>query len=167
MTCLVLFAVLASGCGVSGLNFKDDKRLSFVTPGDRAEVRLPVTIEWTVSDFDVTGPDGSARRDAGSFGVYIDRTPQPPGEKQEWLVRNDQMCKNDPSVCSNTDFLAQRDVHTTTETSFMIERLPLPSGNAQRRREFHDVTIVLLNGRGERIGESAFVRQFEVDRDMS
>ena len=70
--------------------------MSFVTPGDRAEVRLPVTIEWTVSDFDVTGPDGSARRDAGSFGVYIDRTPQPPGEKQEWLVRNDQMCKNDP-----------------------------------------------------------------------
>ena len=49
----------------------------------------------------------------------------------------------------------------------MIERLPLPSGDAQRRREFHDVTIVLLNGRGERIGESAFVRQFEVDRDVS
>jgi hypothetical protein len=160
-----LLVLFTSGCGVRGLNFSDDKRLSFVTPADREEVRLPVTIEWTVRDFDVTGPDGSARRDAGSFGLYIDRTPQPPGEKQTWLVRNDQMCKNTPSLCSDSDFLAQRDIHTTTASTFVIERLPLPSGDAERRREFHDVTIVLLNGRGERIGESAFVRQFEVNRD--
>ena len=162
-----LTLIVASGCGVSGLNFSDDKRVSFVAPGDRAKVRLPVTIRWTVRDFDVTGADGAARRDAGSFGVYVDRTPQPPGEKQTWLVRNDQMCKNDPSLCGNKDFLAQRDVHTTTRTSFVIERLPLPFGDAKRRREFHEVTIVLLNGRGERIGESAFVRQFEVDRGVS
>jgi hypothetical protein len=163
----VTFVVVASGCGVRGLNFKDDKRLEFIAPGDRAEVRLPVTVRWTVSDFDATGADGSQRRNAGSFGVYIDRTPQPPGEQQEWLVRNDQMCKNDATLCANVDFLAQRDVHTTTDTSFLIERLPLPSGDAERRREFHEVTIVLLNGRGERIGESAFVRQFEVNRDVT
>jgi hypothetical protein len=77
------------------------------------------------------------------------------------------MCKNTPSLCSNTDFLAQRDIHMTTGTTFVIERLPLPSGDAERRREFHDVTIVLLDGRGERIGESAFVRQFEVNRDVT
>jgi hypothetical protein len=164
---VVSSVVSASGCGVRGLNFKDDKRLSFVTPVDREEVRLPVTIEWTVRDFEATGPDGSARRDAGSFGVYIDRTPQPPGEGQEWLVRNDPVCKRDERSCGTVDFLAQRDIHTTTDTTFVIERLPLPSGDAERRREFHDVTIVLLDGRGERIGESAFVRQFEVDRDVS
>jgi hypothetical protein len=161
-----LFVVLATGCGVSGLNFKDDKRVEFVTPGDRAAVRLPVTIRWTVRDFAVTGPDGTTRRDAGSFGVYVDRTPQPPGEPQRWLVRNDPTCKRDPVSCRNEEFLAQRDIHTTTATSFVIDRLPLPIGDAKRRREFHDVTIVLLNGRGERIGESAFVRQFEVKRDV-
>jgi hypothetical protein len=161
----VVCVALVSGCGVRGLNFTDDKRLSFVTPGDRAEVRLPVTVEWTVRDFQRTGPDGSARPDAGSFGVYVDRTPQPPGEKQSWLVRNDPSCKRDPAVCVEDDFLAQRDIHATTETTFVIERLPSPSGDAKRRREFHEVTVVLLNGRGERIGESAFVRQFEVDRD--
>ena len=164
---MVTFVLLASGCGVSGLNFKDDRRLSFVTPGDRAEVRLPVTIKWTVRDFDVTGPDGSERRDAGSFGVYIDRAPQPPGEGQRWLIRNDPLCKSDPDSCGMKEFLEQRDIYTTSASTFVIERLPLPSGNAARRREFHEVTIVLLNGRGERIGESAFVRQFEVDRDVS
>lgn len=150
-----------------GLNFKDDKRLEFLAPGDRAEVRLPVTISWTVTDFELTGADGSNRRDAGSFGVYIDRTPQPPGEHQTWLVRNDTACKRDPSVCGQKDFLAQRDIHTTTETTFVIDRLPLPTGDAQRRREFHEVTVVLLNGRSERIGESAFIRQFEANRDVS
>lgn len=158
---------MLSGCGVRGLNFKDDERLSIVSPDDRAAVRLPLTVRWTIRDFEVTGPDGSARRDAGSFGVYIDRAPQPPGEKQAWLVRDDPMCERDPSLCANEEFLAQRDVHTTTATTFVIERLPLPSGDAERRREFHEVTVVLLNGRGERIGESAFVRQFEVKRDVS
>ncbi len=163
----VSLALLVTGCGVRGLNFSDDRRLEFLAPSDRAEVRLPVTVAWTVHDFELTGADGSNRRDAGSFGVYVDRTPQPPGQRQTWLVRNDSACKRDRSVCGEQDFLSQRDIHSTTETMFVIERLPLPTGDAQRRREFHEVTIVLLNGRGERIGESAFVRQFEVDRSVS
>ena len=146
-----------------GLNFADDERVTIVAPGDRAEVRLPVTVTWTVRDFQVTGPDGSSRRDAGYFGVYIDRAPQPPERKQDWLVKDDRRCAQTPG-CPDEAFLAQRDVHATKQTSFVIDRLPSPTGNAARRREFHEVTIVLLNGRGERIGESAFVRQFEVDR---
>jgi hypothetical protein len=165
MVAALLVLVSLPACGVRGLNFKDDKRVTFLSPGDRAETRLPLTVEWSVRDFEITGPDGTDRRDAGSFGVYIDRTPQPPGEKQSWLVRNDLDCKRDPAICTNEDFLGQRDIHATTDTTFLIDRLPQPTGDAERRREFHDVTIVLLNGRGERIGESAFVRQFEVKRE--
>lgn len=162
----LVVSVLVSlpGCGVRGLNFVEDGRVTITAPSDRAQVRLPVRVTWTVRDFEVTGPDGSSRPDAGYFGVYVDRAPQPPDRTQAWLVRNDPRCSSDPA-CPDEAFLAQRDVHSTTETSFVIDRLPQPSGDAERRREFHEVTIVLLDGIGRRIGESAFVRQFEVDRD--
>jgi hypothetical protein len=160
---VVLLVAVLPACGVRGLNFVSDDRVDFISPPDRAKVGLPVTIAWKVADFEITGPDGDASPDAGYFGVYVDRAPQPPSQTQEWLVRNDQSCRQQPG-CPDEAFLAQRNIHATSETSFVIERLPQPSGDAQRRREFHEVTVVLLDGRGERIGESAFVRQFEVDR---
>ena len=159
---VVLLAALP-GCGVRGLNFQEDDRLTIVAPEDRAEVRLPVTVRWTVRDFRVTGRDGSRQPDTGYFGVFVDREPQPPERTLEWLVRDDEQCRSDPA-CPNETFLADLNIHSTTDTSFTIDRLPLPDADAVERREIHDVTIVLLNGRGERIGESAFILQFQVDR---
>lgn len=160
--CAVCIAVLPS-CGVNGLDFFQDDRIQVTSPGDRASVTLPLTVRWEVTDFEVTGPHDDARDDAGYFGVYVDRAPQPPGETQASLVRDEASCRTNPR-CPDADYLADRNIHATQETSFVIERLPQPSVDAQRRREFHEVTIVLLDGRGRRIGESAFVRQFEVDR---
>jgi hypothetical protein len=158
----VLLALPA--CGTSGLNFREDKRLTIMSPRDRAKVRLPVTVTWRVRDFDVSGRDGQRRPDSGYFGIYVDRAPQPPQRTQAWLVRDDPNCPNVKS-CSTESYLAQLSVYSTSEQRFTIDRLPAPTTNAPRRRELHDVTIVLLNGRGERIGESAFTLQFEVDRD--
>lgn len=152
-----------AGCGVAGLNFVRDDRLEITAPGDRAKVTLPVTISWRIEDFEVTGRDGSARDDAGYFGISVDRAPQPPGRTQEWLVRDDVECRGEPG-CPDAEDLAGLHLYSTTETTFLIERLPAPTTDAAPRREFHEATIVLVNGRGERIGESAFVVQFEVDR---
>jgi hypothetical protein len=151
----VVVALLASSCSTSGLSFKKDERVEIKTPSDREKVTLPVTVSWTVRDFDVP--------EDGSFGIYVDRAPQPPSQTQAWLVRDDIRCKRTPG-CPDEAYLAQLEAHTSTQTSFTIDRLPLPAETAQRRREFHDVTIVLLNPEGERIGESAFTVQFEVDR---
>lgn len=132
-------------------------------------MRLPVTIRWKVKDFQVTGLDGQRRTDAGYFGIYVDRSPQPPGQTQEWLVRKDarqdSSCRRNPD-CPDKEFLARKDIYSTTEESFRIESLPPPPSSVtdQRRREFHEVTIALLNGKGERIGEGAFAVIFEVDR---
>jgi hypothetical protein len=156
--------IVASACGVSGLNFVKDERVTITSPGDRAEVTLPVTFTWDVTDFQVTGPDGSEREDAGYFGVYVDRAPQPPERSQAWLVREDSRCVAEPAPCAEASFLAQFNIFSTTERTFTVERVQEPTEQAERRREFHEVTIVLLNGRGERIGESAFLREFEVDR---
>jgi hypothetical protein len=162
---LLMFSLFAlGGCAVQGLNFQQDKRVTIVSPSDRQKVQQPVTLRWRVSDFRITGRDGSRSPDRGYFGVYVDRAPQPPGKTQSWLLRDDQLCRTTPG-CPNEEFLAGQNIHTTTDTSFRIENLRQPNTqDVQRRREFHEATIVLLNGRGERIGESAFAIEFEVDR---
>ncbi len=161
---ILAFVFVSSSCSVSGLNFEQDERLEITAPEDRAKVRLPLTVTWAVTDFEVTGPGRSDRDDAGYFGVYVDRAPQPPNKTQAWLMRDDAECRRTPG-CPDTTYLEQAHIYSTERMSFRIERLPQPSSEAPRRREFHEVTIVLLNGRGQRIGESAFVREFEVDRD--
>ena len=163
MACSV---IVLSGCAMQGLTFVQDNRVTISAPRDRAKVKLPVTVAWTVENFKVTGRDGRRGTDAGYFGVYVDRAPQPPQRTQNWLLREDTQCLTTPG-CPNETFLAEQNIHSTTETTFKVERLPAPpSEDAQRRREFHEVTIVLLNGRGERIGESAFTIEFELDRGI-
>ena len=160
-TLMVLIGMLG-GCGLQGLNFLQDDRVTITSPAERSQVEPPVTIAWTVKNFEIVGRDGSRREDAGYFGLLLDRPPPPPGRTQEWLVREDQVCEADPE-CPNEEFLAQRGIHSTQETALQIESIPDPTPHLDRR-EFHQVTIVLLNGRGERIGESAFIVEFEVKR---
>lgn len=158
---VVTGAVLLGGCGYQGLSFFVDERVDITSPGDQAEVALPVTVEWTIEDFSVTGPTDSDDGGAGYFGVLVDRAPPPPGRTLESLVENDQLCQLTEG-CPDEQFLADRDIYSTSDTSITIERLAdLGFGG---RSEFHEVTIVLLNGRGERIGESAFRVEFELDR---
>lgn len=150
---VVAVALLTSGCAVSGIAFRQDDRLSFVTPDDRAEVTLPLTVEWEVEDFEVG--DG-----AGSFAVFVDRAPQPPGKTLDWLARDDDSCRADDG-CPDAEWFAERDVFPTTERSLTIERLP---ARADDRRELHEVTVVLIDEDGRRIGETGWSLEFQVQR---
>jgi hypothetical protein len=158
----VALAIAASACSFSGLSFRTDERLTITDPDPREEVRLPVTVRWDVEDFQVTGETGAESPDAGYFGVYVDRQPQPPGKPLEWFAKDDETCRP-ADGCPDEEYLAVRGVHATDETEFTIDVLPQPDN--ENRREFHEVTVVLLNGAGERIGESAFHVDFEVLRD--
>lgn len=163
-TALVVLAVTTlSGCAVNGLAFKIDDRLRVLSPGDREQVSLPLTIQWEISDFQVTGADGSQDPNAGFFGVFVDRAPQPPGETVQWFAKDDQSCRSEDG-CPDKRYLADRGVHTTDETKFVVKTLPPPPEDQVARRELHEVTIVLLDGTGRRIGESAFTAEFEVKR---
>lgn len=164
LAAIILLAASSAGCSTSGLSFVRDDRVTITTPVDRARVELPVTIRWEVEDFRVTGPvpDRSASDDAGYFGVLLDRSPPPPGETLGWLIQDDLVCKADPA-CPNDDYLARRDIFSTTETSFVIREVPPPAAN-ERTRQFHEVTVILLDGAGRRIGESAFSVEFELPR---
>jgi hypothetical protein len=153
-----------SGCVPQGLAFKVDERLTFQSPKDRATVRLPVTLDWDIRDFEITEPGGEPRDDAGYFAVFVDATPVPPGKPLSWIARKDNSCRS-ADGCPDEEYLLARGIYTTTKTELILEQLPRTGrGDEDDRRERHRATIVLLDAEGKRIGESAFEVAFDVTR---
>jgi hypothetical protein len=155
---LALVAVLAAlaalpGCGVRGLAFVQDDRVDIVRPNDRDKVKLPVRIEWTAKDF------------SGGFGVLLDQAPPRPGKSLAWLFRGSDSCrgKEGTRLCATPEYLAQRNVFETATPRYTIEHVPRLTGN-DRRRQFHEITVVLLDAHGRRVGEGAWSVQFEVEK---
>lgn len=151
-------ALLVAGCDVAGMAFVKDERLRIVEPGERSDVTLPVTLRWEVHGFEVTGRDGRSVSDAGYFAVFVDRLPVPPGKTLEWFALQDGTCQGGP--CGTVDNLA--DIYTTEETALTLNTLPAVRETSGQ--ELHTVRIVLLDGTGQRIGESAFRVQFNFER---
>lgn len=143
-------ALLLSGCVAQGLAFKVDRRVHITSPKDRSEVSLPVTVAWTVHDF------------TGTYAVFVDRTPQPPGKPLSWLARDDRSCHRSAG-CPDADYFATRGIYQTDQTHLTFEQLPrLSTGAGQKER--HHLTVVLLDDAGHRVGESAFEVEFTVRR---
>jgi hypothetical protein len=153
--------LLACACSTSGLAFVQDTRLEILSPEPRSTVELPVTIRWRIDGFRITGRDGRAAPDAGYFAVFVDTTPIPPGQTVAWVARDDRSCTSTPG-CPDETYLADRGTHVTSETTFTLEQLPFLDAHAGR--EHHEVTIVLLDGTGHRIGESAWYVSFVYER---
>jgi hypothetical protein len=146
----VLLLALAPACGVEGLNFVQDERVTITAPRDRAEVSLPVTLRWSARDFD------------GTYAVFVDRAPVPPGQTLAWLARDDELCEQTVG-CPNEAWFADRDVYATSSTQLTIDDLPdLTDGE---RRDFHEASVVLLDRDGRRVGEAAFTVEFQVAHD--
>jgi len=164
---VVSLALIAGSCTTRGLAFREDRRLAFLTPGHREEVTLPVTVSWTMSpDFVLTGLDGSATHDTGLFAVLVDVDAPPPGEGLDWFSRDDANCQR-LADCPSADWFRERGVFATTDTRLVLDAVrPLRGVETTRQRDFHEVTVVLLDGRGRRIGESSWTRVFKlVDAD--
>ena len=161
-TLVMGLALLASSCS-SELAFRQDNRLEITSPPSQSHVTFPVTVSWTVDGFRITGPDGSSDPSAGYFGVFVDRAPVPPGKTVNWIVRDDTRCQRTPG-CPDATYLADRHVFTTQETSIRFEQLP--DQGAYQGHEVHDVTIVLLDGSGHRIGESAWYVAMRYNRKV-
>ena len=153
---------LASSCVPHGLAFFKDDRVQIVSPESHTTVKTPVTIRWQVDDFRITGPNGSSDPDAGYFGVFVDRAPVPPGKPLTYIANADDLCQATPG-CPDKQYLEDHDAYSTTDTSFTLDQLPDLS--AYGGHELHEVTIVMLDGRGRRIGEQAWYVDFKYDRE--
>jgi hypothetical protein len=159
-----VLALAASACSTSGLAFTQDKRVDIVTPPNHSTQRLPVTVRWTVKDFQITGGNSEARTDAGYFAVFLDRAPQPPGkpvsyQPVSYLAKDDKRC-HPQDGCPDAQWFSDHHIYPTSATTFVVDALPTFS--KEERQRFHEVTVVLLDGRGFRIGESAFSVEFKV-----
>jgi hypothetical protein len=158
---LVLGALLMAGCDFSQLQFVVDDRLSFQGPPARERVSLPTTIRWSMRDFTATGLDGSRSKDKGVFAVFVDAAPMPVGKDLRWLARDDSSCQKDPR-CPSRAYLADEGVFLTTKPELTLTALPkAPDGVGD---EQHYVNVVLLDGTGHRIGESAWYLPFTSKR---
>ncbi len=160
-----LFVILVpfiAGCSADGLSFRQDHSVEITSPEEEGSVTEPATVTWTVEGFEVTGPSDSVSADAGYFGVYLNRTPQPPGELLDWFVRDDKSCNADPT-CPDKGYYRALGIFTRTDTSWTMPPLPPPPDGDQA--EFHEVTIALLDGSGRRIGESQWRVRFELERE--
>jgi hypothetical protein len=158
---VVAIAMLAGACVPQGLALVQDKRLEIVAPVARTTVRQPVTIRWRVHGFQITGRDGRATPDAGYFGVFVDTTPVPPGKPLSWVAHDDRRCRATPG-CPDAAYLADHRTYAVSSTSFTLD--VLPDLNTYSGHELHEVTVVLLDGTGHRIGESAWYVNFYFDR---
>jgi hypothetical protein len=149
--------LLLTGCAPAGLQFRNDHRLSFQQPKSREVVDRPVTLRWSMRDFDPVGLDGSRDPRKGVFAVFVDRAPMPVGKDLRWLFRKDVGCVQDPA-CPSPDYLADRDVYLTTAASVVLAELR--ETYAIKGKEEHTATVVLLDGSGRRRVESAWYRPF-------
>ena len=141
--------VVFSGCTVRNVQFRTDDRLRITAPKSRAVVAAPLTLRWSMRDYD------------GAFVVFVDRAPMPAGKDLRWIARNDTSCALDPR-CPDEKYLADRGVYVTRDTSLTLQSLPPASdgvGNEQ-----HYVNVVLVDDDGRRIGESAWYRAFQSKR---
>jgi len=143
--------LLGSGCAADGLAFVRDERVEILSPSSGATVRLPFEVRWSASDVDAR------------YLVLFDRTPMRPNRSLRSLVPSDDQCRARPS-CPDERWLADHDLYLTDGTSIRVQDLPEERTN-HRAKDRHEVTIVLIDDRGRRIGESVFIREFIVDRE--
>ena len=157
-----LILVAASACGVDQFQFRNDHRLTLEAPEPRALVELPLTVSWAMEDFEAVGLDGSAGLGKGAFVVFVDRAPMPVGRDLRWVMRNAPGCEVD-SRCPTVDQLAERDIYETTDTEIVLHELGTSS--TETGDEEHYINVVLVNGLGERMLESAWYLPFKTERD--
>jgi hypothetical protein len=152
---LVLVSLLVGGCAVHGLTFVEDDRVHITTPRDRAEVTVPFRLGWAAEDL----PAGQR------YAVLVDRTPPPTGKPLAWLFRSRDDCKGPigRAACGKPDYLAEQGVLLTRSREVSIDEVEDLTGD-DRKRAFHEVTIVLVDGNGTRVGEGSWSREVEIEQ---
>jgi hypothetical protein len=171
-TRVALLPLLASvgalgGCtNVSLLQFHVDHYVKFVAPESRAKLTVPVTLRWKLDGFRVAGPDSGEppSKDAGFYALFVDRAPIKPGQTLAAVGGDDPSCAAS-DACLKRSYLADHQVYWTTDLSFTLRQVPSLSDNRDNW-QLHEVTIVLLDTSGRRIGEHAYFRDFQLKRDQ-
>ena len=158
---LALFALLgAPGCGLAQvdapISFRADHRLDITSPEPESTLDVPVRIAWDVDDFD-TSADGN------HFAVYVDRVPLGPND-----VFRRRVCsqgERKPVALGEVRRPCRDDDETileTTDTSVVLDCMQ-PRRGSDRQRHRHTVSVILLDGSGNRAGHAVSTVTFRLD----
>jgi hypothetical protein len=158
---ILAVAVAGAAGGCSHVALERDHGLRFLAPPEGARVSLPLVIRWSVSPqrFRPTGFDGSQTGKRGVYAVFVDSAPMRPGEHLDSLAAGDKTCQTSPG-CPDTVWLADHGVYLVRSPELALRGLPRDGGRAASGGRRHQVTVVLLDGRGVRTGEAAWTRSF-------
>lgn len=137
LTLLTTAALLLSGCGP--YLFRQSNRVTVTYPAIHSTVTQPLSIQWQAAGF-------SPPRD-GHYAVFLDRDPMPPGSGLGYFDRND------------------RDgIWVLDGTSLRVDVFRRLAGVDPSEQDHHDVTVVLLDSSGNRVGEYAGFTEFTIRR---
>lgn len=150
---VVLALCLAlGGCSLEGLAFRDDARLRILNLPDRSTIEVPYELRF---EFDGNlSPGGVA-----AYAILVDWTPPPPGRTLESLLDDDPQCQGQQGCPDG--YLERNRIVTTTDTSYLMDNVPVGT-DRQERRGYHEVTIVLVDADGRRVGETAVFTRFRI-----
>lgn len=152
-------ALLTAGCANSSeMSFRQDKRLKILSPSTNKTVRLPVTVSWTMRDFTAVRPGSPVRAGTGYYAIFLDKYPMARGKGLDSLVKNGD-CAG-VAGCPDAGYLAERlHVFVTSRTSYTINSVP---SSGTLGSSSHYLTVILIDGAGRRIGDSAWTTSFTV-----
>jgi hypothetical protein len=160
--------MLAACARPDHLSFTADRRIHITAPAANSAVSVPFTVRWSVRDFQrITpklGTDTSRRpvsTHAGYFAVFVDSNPMGPGQSFDALLHDDPECASSPT-CPDLNYLNQRlGVLVTSGTSVTIDSVS-GTGVGGAGSNTHGVTVVMVDSRGRRIGDSSWYVSFTV-----
>lgn len=148
-----LAVALLAGCSVDGLAFRQDDRLQIENLEDRSTIDVPFDLEFSFDgDLGDTG--------ASAFAVLVDWTPPAPGKTLESLLDGDQACRGSDGCPDG--YLERNRIVVTTDTSVTLDNVPVGT-DRQERRGFHEVTVVLVDDEGRRVGETSAWARFRTE----
>jgi hypothetical protein len=148
--CMVALAALPSCARVAELR---GDQVTITSPRELESVALPFTVEWDVH---------AVPHEAAGYGVFVDRLPMKPGQDVRALF--DESCRRLPA-CPDEQQLHTIGVYLTADTKVVIPSLVTLGGVGSRTdRPAHELTVVLVDHTGRRIGGYAASATFRFER---
>lgn len=155
---LILLPLLLTGCRISDMAFRTDQRLHIVTPLPNAAVATPLTIRWITANL----PQGTL------FALFVDRPPIQPGQSIGAVCRQGrfQGCPRVRTLAELAAYLSSYNVYVTTTHTLTLPDLP-NTRPPDFARHAQQLTIVLLDPTGRRVGEAAYTVSFRTQPSAS
>jgi hypothetical protein len=144
--------MLATGCAKAPL-FVVNHDVRITTPSQMATVSAPVHVSWRTTKLPST---------ATQYLVFIDTPPIHPGQSVRAIASGDSSCIA-AAGCPNAAYLAARDIFLTRQQSATIPFIAALNGiEGHDALPIHEVTVILIDRAGRRVGEYAYTTQFRV-----